>query len=345
MAKKPVFCYDVATMKASKMKKVVVIGGGTGTFTVLTGLKKYPVDLTAIVAMSDSGGSTGLLRDELGVLPPGDVVRCLVALSRQDVLMRSLMDYRFESGNLKGHRFGNLLLSALEKATGSFDKAVEKASDILRTNGRVIPSTLNNVHLMAKVGSRTIRGEENIQNSTLNGSLKRLWLEPSARANKKALDAIRSADLIVIGPGNFYASIVPNLLASGLAAAIRKSNAKKVFICNLMTKLEHTEGWSVTDYTKEVEHYLGGPVDVVIYNNHLPSDAILKKYAREGDTLTSWDELPAGRESFGANLMSGRAHAANKIGTPSRESSLVRHDAGKLASILMRILETKKKRG
>src|SRR5580700_8388631 len=160
-------------MAAKKRKNIVVIGGGTGTFTVLSGLKKYPFNLTAIVAMSDSGGSTGMLRDELGVLPPGDVARCLVALSRQDALMRKLMDYRFESGNLKGHRFGNLLLSALEKTTGSFDKAVEKASDILRTNGRVIPSTLNNVHLMARVGSRVIKSEEKIQMTKMNGSLKR----------------------------------------------------------------------------------------------------------------------------------------------------------------------------
>ncbi|MDR3571622.1 MAG: YvcK family protein [Candidatus Pacebacteria bacterium] len=334
------------TAKASPKgrKKIIVIGGGTGTFTVLTGLKKYPVDLTAIVAMSDSGGSTGMLRDELGVLPPGDVVRCLIALSRQDVLMRALMEYRFEGGKLKGHRFGNLLLSALEKTTGSFDTAVEKASDILRTNGRVIPSTLNNVHLMAKVGSRTIRGEEKIQNSILNGSLKRLWLEPSARANKKAIDAIKEADLIVLGPGNLYASIVPNLLASGMSEAIRKSKATKVFICNLMTKIEHTEGWSVADYTAAIERYLGGPVDIVVYNNKTPDESILKKYAREGDTLTPWDELPEGRESFGANLMSRHSHVTNKIGTPSRESSLVRHDAGKLASILMRIVETKKKR-
>lgn len=191
-------------MSAKKAKKIVVIGGGTGTFTVLTGLKKYPVDLTAIVAMSDSGGSTGVLRDELGVLPPGDVARCLVALSRQDVLMRALMDYRFDNGKLKGHRFGNLLLSALEKTTGSFDKAVEKASDILRTNGRVIPSTLNNVHLMAEVGSRIVKGEEKIQMTKMNGSLKRLWLEPSGKANPKALMAIRAADAIVIGPGSLH---------------------------------------------------------------------------------------------------------------------------------------------
>lgn len=331
-------------MASRKRKKIVVIGGGTGTFTVLSGLKRYPFDLTAIVTMSDDGGSTGILRDELGVLPPGDVRNCLVALSSSDTLMRSLMNYRFESGTLKGHSFGNLLLSALEKITGSFDEAVEKASEVLRIRGRVVPATLDKVHLVAKVGARVIRGEEKIQNSRLNGSLKRLWLEPSARANRKALTAVREADLIVIGPGNLYASLVPNLLVRGMPEAIRKSKAKKVFICNLMTKMEHTQGWSVADYVEAVESYLGGPIDTVIYNNTTPGAAMLKKYAREGDTLTSWEELPEDRESFGANLMSRRAYATNKIGTAARESSLVRHDPSKLASILVRILETKKKK-
>ncbi len=324
-------------------KNIVVIGGGTGTFTVLSGLKKYPYNLSAIVAMSDSGGSTGTLRDELGVLPPGDVRNCLVALSSSDKLMRTLMNYRFDNGSLKGHSFGNLLLSALEKITGSFDEAVEKASEVLRIRGRVIPATLDKVHLMAKVGTRTIKGEETIQNSKLNGSLKKLWLEPSARANKKALAAIREADLIVIGPGNFYASIVPNLLVRGLSEAIRKSKAKKVFICNLMTKVEHTQGWSVADYEAAVDRYLGGSVDVIVYNNKKPSDAMLKKYAREGDTLTDWSELPANVGLVGANLMSNRAYSTNKIGTPSKESSLVRHDPTKLATIIVNLLEKKKR--
>src|SRR3989344_9268463 len=177
-------------MAKKARKNIVVIGGGTGTFTALTGLKKYPFNLTAIVTMTDSGGSTGIWRDELGVLPPGDVARCLVALSSSDKLMRTLMDYRFDNGNLKGHRFGNLLLSALEKTTGSFDKAVEKASDILRTNGRVIPSTLDKVHLVARVGTRIIKGEEKIQITKLNGPLKKLWVAPAGRAHPKALKAI-----------------------------------------------------------------------------------------------------------------------------------------------------------
>jgi uncharacterized cofD-like protein len=330
-------------MAAKKPKKIVVMGGGTGTFTVLSGLKKYPVNLTAIVAMSDSGGSTGILRDELGVLPPGDVVRCLVALSSSDKLMRTLMDYRFDNGKLKGHRFGNLLLSALEKTTGSFDSAVEKASEILRLNGQVVPVTLDQVHLMAKVGKRIIRGEETIQTTHLNGSLDHLWLEPVGRANPKALKAIQEADAIVIGPGGFYSSLAPNLLVRGIPEAIRKSSAKKIFICSLMTKVEHTKNYTVADYTRALEKYLGGPVDMVIYNNKMPDKKLLKKYARAHDSVTSWDVLPIDREMIGANLMSRQLYNTNKIGTPAMEASLVRHDSTRLAQVIARVVDARKK--
>ena len=329
-------------MASKPKKKVVVLGGGTGTFTILSGLKKYPFDLTAIVAMSDNGGSTGVLRDELGVLPPGDVRQCLIALSRSDKLMRDLMGYRFEKGGLKGLSFGNLLLSALEKVTGSFDGAVEKASEILRLDGRVVPATLDEVHLMAQVGTRIIRGEEKIQMTKLNGSLKRLWLEPKGHANPKALKAIRDADAIIIGPGNLYASLVPNLLVHGIPEAIKKSNAKKIFICSLMTKVEHTRNFSVADYTTAIEKYLGSKVDIVIYNNKKPDAELLKRYARQNDTPTSWDQLPQGRELIGGNLHSRGLHKANKIGTPSIESSLVRHDPSRLAAIIGDILGVEK---
>lgn len=328
-------------MAKKARKNVVVIGGGTGTFTVLTGLKKYPVNLTAIVAMSDSGGSTGMLRDELGVLPPGDVVRCLIALSSSDKLMRTLMDYRFESGKLKGHRFGNLLLSALEKVTGGFDKAVEKAGEVLRIRGRVVPATLDQVHLMAHIGKRIIRGEEHVQSARLNGSLKYLWLEPVARANPKALAAIREADVVVIGPGNFYASVLPNLLVRRIPEALRKSKAKKIYVCNLMTKKEHTKGWSVADHVHMLEKYLGGPVDIVVYNNKKPDPRMLKTYSREGDTLTSWADLPRAHVLIGGNLMS-RERVLDKIGTAAKESSLVRHDRAKLASTIAKIVGVKK---
>lgn len=331
-------------MAKKARKNIVVIGGGTGTFTVLTGLKKYPFNLTAIVTMTDSGGSTGILRDELGVLPPGDVARCLVALSSSDKLMRTLMDYRFDNGNLKGHRFGNLLLSALEKITGSFDSAVEKASDILRINGHVIPSTLDKVHLIAQVGIDIVRGEETIQTTKLNGSLEHIWLEPAARANPKALAAIRAADAIIIGPGGFYTSLVANLLVRDIPEEIRKSAAKKIYVCNLMTKLEHTEGYSVADYTAGIEKYLGGPLDIVIYNNKMPSEKLLKQYAREGDTITPWDDVPQGRELLGGNLLARSATKFLKIGTPSTEASLVRHDSNQLAALIARLMHVRKRR-
>jgi len=331
-------------MAKSAKKNIVVIGGGTGTFTALTGLKKYEANLTAIVAMTDSGGSTGVLRDELGVLPPGDVMRCIVALSTQDKLMRRLMDYRFEGGTLKGHRFGNLLLSALEKTTGSFQSAVERASDILRTNGRVIPSTLDQVHLMAQVENDIIRGEEQIQTTKLNGSLKHLWIEPVARANPKALSAIREADAIVLGPGGFYSSIVTNLLVRDIPEAIRQSKAKKIFICNLMTKAEHTDGYTVADYTATLEKYLGGPVDTVIFNNKTPQEDLLKRYAREGDTITSWDSVPESRELIGANLLATQETSFTKIGTPGSEASLVRHDSAKLAAAIAKTIKMRKKK-
>jgi uncharacterized cofD-like protein len=329
-------------MHQKTKKNLVVLGGGTGTFTILTGLKKYPVDLTAIVAMSDNGGSTGILRDELGVLPPGDVRQCLIALSRSDKLMRDLMSYRFEKGVLKGHNFGNLLLSALEKVTGSFDGAVEKASEILRLDGRVIPATLDEVHLMAEVGTRIIRGEEKIQMTKLNGSLKRLWLEPKGHANPKALKAIRDADAIIIGPGNLYASLIPNLLVGGIPEAIKKSRAKKIFICSLMTKVEHTRDFSVAGYTEAIEKYLGSAVDIVIYNNKVPDAEALRRYARANDTLTPWNDLPKDRQLIGANLLSKHLHTPNKVGTASIESSLVRHDPTRLAALIGKILGVEK---
>lgn len=332
------------TNMAKKAKKrVVVIGGGTGTFTVLSGLKKYPLDLTAIVAMADNGGSTGILRDELGVLPPGDVRSCLVALSKQDNLMRTLMNYRFDNGKLEGLNFGNLLLSALEKVTGSFDAAIERASDILRTEGRVLPSTLDKVTLVAQVGDKTIRGEETIQQTTLNGDFKKIWLEPAGRANPKAVAALLEADAIVLGPGNFYASVIPNLLVEGIPAAIRESKAVKIFVCNLMTKAEHTHGFSVADYVRGIEEYLGGNVDVVIYNNATPDREHMNRYARVGDTLTSWNELPENRTLVGKNLMSTRGHNPNKIGVAAKESSLVRHDPAKIASAITKLLGVKKR--
>lgn len=326
-------------MAAKKPKNIVIIGGGTGTFTTLTGLKRYPHNLTAIVTMSDDGGSTGMLRDELGVLPPGDVRQCLVALSSSDLLMRTLMNYRFDNGKLKGHSFGNLLLSALEKITGSFDQAVEKAGEVLRIRGTVTPSTLDTVRLVAKVGSKTIRGEHKIHDTRINGALKELRLEPRARANPKALAAIKKADLIVIGPGDLYSSLIPNLLVAGIPEAINKSKAKKVYVCNLMTYDKHSTNFSVADFVRVIEHYLKGKPDTVVYNNKTPSSKLVVRYARKGESPTRLT-LPKDRITIGANLVAS-TKGQRRLAHDPLVRSLIRHDPHKLAAVLVRLLKSK----
>ncbi len=315
-------------------KNVVVLGGGTGTFTVLSALKKYPVNLTAVVAMADDGGSTGILRDELGVLPPGDVRQCLVALSSHDKLMRSLMNYRFEEGGLKGHSFGNLLLSSLEKITGSFDTAVEKAAEILRIEGRVIPATLEKVVLVAHVGNKIIKGQNAIDGTHINGSLKKIELQPHGLANPEAIKAIKQADAIIIGPGNLYSSLVPNLLVKGIPEAIRASKAQKILICNLMTRMDQMNKNTVKGFTHEVESFIGGEFDTVIYNNKLAKDSLLTKYAKEHETPTLWDELPEDRETIGADLVARDLPSGQKKGD-ILVRSLIRHDQKKLAKTII----------
>jgi uncharacterized cofD-like protein len=269
----------------TKPKKIVAIGGGTGTFMVLSALKDSPVHLTAIVSMADDGGSTGVLRDDYGVLPPGDVRRALVALSRENVSMRKLFNYRFKTGGLNGHSFGNLLLTALEKVTGDFASAVREASRILNINGEVAPITLDNVRLHARlVDGTVIHGETNID-IPIDGArapIEKVWLEPQATINPCAKRAIQEADLIVIGPGDLYTSIIPNLLVRGTRAAIAKSKAKKVFMCNLMTKAGETDGFVAEGFLTAMEQYLGKDVlDYAIFNSREPSPAILKQYERE----------------------------------------------------------------
>ena len=319
-------------------KKVVVIGGGTGTFTVLTGLKKYPLSLTAIVSMADDGGSTGVLRDELGVLPPGDVRQCLIALSESDFLMRSLMNYRFENGGLKGHNFGNILLSALEKITGSFDAAVEKTSEILRLEGSVIPVTLDRTRLVAHLKSgKKLHGQNKLPAASLKG-LKKLTLAPAAKANQKAVDAIKKAHVVIIGPGDFYSSLAPNLLVKGIPEAIRSSKAKKVYICNLMTKKGHTDGWTVNDYVQHMEESLGKPFDYVVYNNKRPVSTLLQRYSHKGEELVEWsDELSPKNKFMGTDLVSKNIPNVSKSEIINR--SLIRHNPNKLARLLLHIIK------
>ena len=260
------------------MKKVVVIGGGTGSFNILTGLKNFPFELTSIVTMMDSGGSTGILRDEFGILPPGDVRQCLVALS-DSPLMRKLFEYRFSKGKtLNGHSMGNLLLTALKEISGSEDAAILHASEILRIKGRVLPVTMDNCHLGAELTTgKKIIGENNLGKEKIN----KLFLTKKANIFNPTKKAILNADFIILGPGDFYTSIIPNLLVNGVTSAIKKSKAKTIFVCNIMTKGE-TKNFTSVDYVKELSKYLKNKPDFVLMNNKKPSKNIIQRYKKEG---------------------------------------------------------------
>lgn len=327
-------------------KKIVTIGGGTGSFMLLSGLRNYPAELTAIVSMTDDGGSTGVLRDELGVLPPGDVRQCLVALSDSSRELRELMNYRFVSGGLKGHSFGNLLLSALEKINGSFSLGVAEAAKILNVKGEVIPVTNANTQLCMELKDGSVlKGEQKI---TLSQSLQQIgirknYLAPRAKANPLALKRIREADFIVIGPGNHYSSVVPNLLVTGVAEAIRRSKAKVIYNCNLINKPWHTENYSLDDYAEEIESYLGGRrLDFVTFNSRVPDKKLIKRYAESRELLVKLDPAARKRRSYQvveADLLSDRRPRYSRADRIAAGRSFIRHDGDKLAKLIMFIAE------
>ncbi len=322
------------------MKKVVVIGGGTGNFTVLRGLRQYPVELSAIVSMADDGGSTGILRDELGVLPPGDVRQCLVALSDSGRLMRSLFNYRFENGGLQGHSFGNLLLSALEKVTGNFERAVEEAGKILSIKGKVIPITTHQVRLyMELAGGRTLRGEREIllAQEQLPG-FRRIYLEPAATADAHAVDEIMQADVIIFGPGGLYTSLIPNLLVEGVSNALHSSPAHKIFVVNLVNKKQQTPGFRASHYLEEVCSFIGKDIfDTLLVNSKLPPQELLEKYAEEGELIEN--DLQDSRVVT-ADLLDDERPIYSSSDVMAQTRSYIRHDSHKLAAELMKIISS-----
>ncbi len=319
------------------MKKIVTIGGGTGNFTVLRGIKNYDVDISAIVSMADDGGSTGILRDELGVLPPGDVRQCLVALSDSSRLMRSLMNYRFEQGGLGGHSFGNLLLSALEKVTGSFEKAVEEVGKILFIKGKVIPVTTHLVRLkMILKNCHVLEGEREIYLSQdIEKGYSSIYLEPYPKANPHAINEIMNADLIVVGPGGLHTSLIPNFLVEGVSDALRQSDAKKVFVVNLMNRRGQTSKYKVSDYLAEMERFIGEDVfDYILVNNQNPPKELIELYAEEGDLVIN--DVKDDRIRPAALLGELKRNLGTKKDLIKR--SLIRHDSKKLAQELMNIV-------
>ncbi|HEX6509594.1 MAG TPA: gluconeogenesis factor YvcK family protein [Chloroflexota bacterium] len=315
---------------------VVVIGGGTGIYAVLTGLRNYTSNIAAVVSMSDNGGSSGRLRDEFGYLPPGDVRRCLVALASDDdaLLLRRLFEYRFERGlGLNGHTFGNLLLTALTDILGSADRAIEEAGSLLRIRGRVLPVTLGDTTLCARLADgHEIRGETDIdvRKAHHDVPISQVYLDPTAPANPAALEAIAQADLIVLGPGDLYTSVIPNLLIEGIPEAIRAASARRVYVCNVMTKHGETDGFAASDFIGEINRYLGGEntLDCAVLNYHesLPRD-LYERYKSERSEPVSID---LGRCYESVNQLAIRPLTAT--------GALVRHDPARLAETLVELL-------
>lgn len=322
-------------------KHIVTVGGGTGSYTVLSGLKHLPdVSLTALVSMADDGGSTGVLRDELGVLPPGDVRQCLVALSEHSDIVRKLMNYRFNEGTLKGHNFGNIFLAALEKVTGDFVKGVEIASEILKVNGNVIPTTSNKADLSIKLSNgKILEGEDIIQNENLEDiGIKNVFYKNKVNLNKNAKQAILLADYIILGPGNYYCSIIPNLIVNGFKEAIGESKAKVILPINLTNKLRHTTNWKVSTYVKDVEKYLNKSVDFILVNKEAPSKEQVERYKLEGgDGVLVKDDFNDDRV-IRAHLLSHIVFNKAKEDIIPSTKGFIRHDSKKLAKCIEKII-------
>jgi uncharacterized cofD-like protein len=320
------------------VKKIITIGGGTGSYTVLRGLKMYgDIDLVAIVSMADDGGSTGMLRDELGVLPPGDVRQCLVALSEHTETVRSLINYRFEEGALAGHSFGNIFLAALEKVAGSFVRGVEVASDILKIKGKVVPVTEDRATLSFTLKDGTILlGENSINHADIQSvGVATYGFERPVGISVTARDAIIGADIIIIGPGNLYCSIIPNLIVTGFKEAVALSAAKIVLPINLTNKKGHSEKFSVKDYVLLVESFLEKKVDYVIYNSEVPSEEQVSKYSlQEGENVLVMNDMVDDSRIVLAKLLSHDAVNLSKADILQDERSFIRHDSTKLAEVL-----------
>ncbi len=319
------------------MKKVTIFGGGTGSFVVLSGLKSHPINLAAVVTMMDSGGSTGRLRDQLGVLPPGDLRQCLVALSEAPILWRELFLYRFEKGDLKGHNFGNIFISALQKVCDNYQDVIDTASYVLKTKGKVIPVTFENTHLCVEyVNGKVLKGEGNIDENNLEKSkIQKAFLEPTVKAHQAALDRIHESDTIIIGPGDLYTSIIPILLAGGIKEAIQQSKAKIIYVLNLMTKCGQTTDYKGSDHMVDITEYSGRAPDIVLANSAQIPQHILEWYKTHNEYVTENDlsSIQFKGKIVEADLLSDSEFTKTDADVLSR--SILRHDIDKLTKNLL----------
>ncbi len=310
--------------KLNRGPKIVAVGGGTGLSMLLRGIKNITNNVTAVVTVGDDGGSSGRLREEMGVLPPGDIRNCIAALADDEDLVTKLFQYRFKTGEgLEGHSFGNLFLTALCSITGDMVRAVKESSNVLSIRGRVLPSTLDDMKLVAEMeDGRIIHGESNIPEA--HGKIKRLYTDPqNCRALADVISAIRDAELIILGPGSLYTSVIPNLLIQEISHEIAKSNAKKIYVCNIMTQPGETDGYSVCDHINAITKHAGSKkvIDAVLVNDFMPSN-LAKKYQIAGSypVKPDFDNL----KKLGVKLVS------RKLIEDSREG-LVRHSSNRVA--------------
>lgn len=315
----------------SRGPKVVVVGGGTGLSVLLTGLKEYTYNLTAIVTVADDGGSSGRLRQQFGILPPGDIRNCLVALADAPALMRDLFQFRFDNeSEMAGHSFGNLFITVMTRLTGDFEKAVKETSKVLALRGQVIPSTLNKIVLVAQHQDGSItEGEDRIPKA--HRPINKVYLKPGQeQATPEAIRAIEEAQVIVLGPGSLYTSIIPNLLIKGITDAIVASHAIKVYVCNIMTQPGETDGYSVSEHVKAlVAHSHPRIVDYCIINigGQIPKE-MLKRYELENSYLVVNDTEKVARMGY-------RVIEENIVAI----SDVIRHNSVRLSEILLGLIE------
>jgi len=319
----------VSHRKLNRGPKIVTVGGGTGMSNLLRGLKQYSANITAIVTVADDGGSSGRLRREHGVLPPGDIRNCLAALADEEKLVTELFQYRFKTGEgLTGHSFGNLFLTAMSEVTGDLEKAIAASSQVLAVRGRVLPATLDHMVLWAEFeDGRYVEGESSIPEA--KGKIKHIGCKPdNPKGLPQAVEDINEADLIVIGPGSLYTSIIPNLLVPDILQALIDRNVPSIYLCNIMSQVGETDGYSVSDYVRVLDEIAGVRLfDVVLVQKTPPSERSLQHYASFGSYFTRLDRdqlVEIGCPVLIANIMR------------EKDNATVCHDSDKLAGVLMR---------
>jgi len=319
----------------SRGPKVVAIGGGTGVSTILEGLKEYTSNITAVIAVADEGGSSGRLREEFGMLPPGDIRNCLVSLAEAPQLMRDLFQYRFKEGEgIKGHSFGNLFITAMTQVTGSFEAAIKESSIVLAISGRVLPSSLDKMRLKAEYIDGTAKvGEDKIPDG--EKAIEKMYLVPKdSKPNPEAIEAIREAEIIILGPGSLFTSIIPNLLIEEISEEIAKSEAIKLYICNVMTQHGETDGFTASDHlNKIISHAKRNVVNSCLVNSGRLSYNLLIKYSDQRSFPVIFDRerlKKMGIEVYEADVVS--------------KSNYLRHDSKKIAKEIVNIYNERKKR-